>query len=135
MSHDDTQIELLTLTRLWLFPRYLYRVLDRPLGSPWTLRLLGLAAVAFPAAMLLLAPLPIGLRSAAGLGLVPHLFLPGMFVWWCLTRLAAGQKLPEVALSQARLAWHLRRRRDADRVTRLASRACGPWLPRGGVAA
>lgn len=129
MADDVEQVELLTLTRLWLFPRYLFRFLDRPLGSPWNLRLLGLALPTFVVTFLLLAVLtPFTPTGGLGLGLVPYLLVPGLLVWWALTRVAAGAKLWEVVWSHVRLLAHARRRRDAIRVTRFASRLSGPGL-------
>lgn len=121
------QIELLTLTRLWLFPRHLYRFLDRPLASPINLRLIALAVPAFAAAFLLLSLTPLTLTSGLGLGMVPYLLVPGLFVWWALTRLAAGAKLLEVAGSQVRLVRARARRRTTLSSTRPRARAAGPW--------
>lgn len=128
---DDGQVELQTLTRLWLFPTYLYRFLDRPLGSPWNLRLILLAVPAFAVSFLLLAPTPITFTTGQGLGLVGYVLLPGLFVWWALTRLAGGARLWEVVFSQVRGGWQLRHTAPVLRPVRLRSRVSGPWLTGG----
>lgn len=129
MAEPVEQVELLTLSRLWLFERYLFRFMDRPLASPWRLRLLALAVPTFAAVFALLAVFtPFTPTGAAGTGLVPYLLLPGVLVWWALTRLSAGAKLDEVVLDHTRLMWHLRREPAPLRPTCLSSVSSGPTI-------
>ncbi len=110
MAAKSDELELLTLTRLWTFPRFIFRIMDKPLGTPINLRLVAWAVPTFFAFWLLLTYTPIRLRTAQGLGLVPHLVLPGLVVWWALTQVGQGARPWEMAWSWLRLAWHARPR-------------------------
>lgn len=101
------QLELLTITGLWRFPRYLYRFMDKALGSPLNLRLVGWSLLVVPPVWLLLGQLPVGWR---GPGAAAHVFLPGTVVWLVLTKVASGAKPWEVVWAWVRMVWWARRR-------------------------
>ncbi len=107
---DDGQLHLATLTRLWLFPKYLYRIGDKALGNPINLRAVAWGLLLVPTFWLASSLLPGGVVGWSGLGLVPRLVLPILCIFFILTKIAHGAKPWEVAWSWLRMAWHLRRR-------------------------
>lgn len=124
MADDDVaegEINLATLTRLELFPRYLYRVGDKPLDTPVNLRAVAWSLLLIPGAWLLSSFTPLSASGGMGFGLVPRLILPGLLVWVVLTKVGNGAKPWEVLHSYTRLGWHYRRRPVALRPVRLHS--------------
>ena len=102
---DDRQgMRLLTLTRLWLFGRYLYRVGDVTLWTPISHRGLGYALAVFVPVWLVLALLRVGM---GGPGLTWRFVIPGLLVWWALHAVGEGQRPHEAVSSWARLCWHV----------------------------
>lgn len=123
MSEGDYDgIELLCLTGLWRFPRYIYRILDRGI-DPINLRLVMWVFGVFPLVTLVLSQTPIGFTTWGGLGLLPHVMLPLAVVYWGLTLVGHGAKPHELAWSWLRLTWAYRPARRPASGVRLRSRA------------
>jgi hypothetical protein len=110
----DDEVHLATLTRLWLFPRYLYRLGDKALDTPVNLR-----GVAW--ALLLSSFGPIEPLTAKGAGLIPRLIVPSLLVWLILTKVAHGAKPWEVVWSWTRLGWYRRPRKTTSSAVVLTS--------------
>lgn len=95
---------LLTLTRLWLFGRFMYSVGDVKLWTPIPHRMLGYGLAVFVPTWLVLG----GLRQGfSGPGLTFHFVIPGLLVWWLLRVVAEGQRPSETVGSWVRLGWHV----------------------------
>jgi hypothetical protein len=99
-------MRLLTLTRLWLFGRYLYSVGDLRLWTPIPHRALGYGLAVFVPVWLLLALPGVGF---GGPGLTWHFVVPGLTVWWLLRMVGEGQRPTEAVSSWGRLLWHAAR--------------------------
>lgn len=108
MTEDGSSLRLLTLTRLWLFGRFLYKFGDVRLWTPVPHRTIGYGSVVFSAfwVTLHLLGVPMG-----GPGLTFHFILPGVIVWWMLRAVGVGARPSEVASSWLRLGWFVARGR------------------------
>lgn len=104
MSDEQQGMRLLTLTRLWLFGRYLYRVGDRSLWTPVSHRMLGYAVAVFVPVWVVLALLRV---SMGGPGLTYRFVIPGLLVWWALHVVGEGQRPHEPVVSWVRMVWHV----------------------------
>jgi hypothetical protein len=115
----DDSMRLLTLTRLWLFGRYLHSIGDYALWTPIPHRAVGYALAVGAPWWGVLALLRVGFT---GPGLTYHFVLPGLLVWWLLRAVAEGQRPSEVVASWARLGWHVARTRRVPAVVRMRER-------------
>ncbi len=127
---DEGQVELATLTRLYLFGRYLYRVGDKALGTPINLRIVGWAMLLVPLFWIGTNLIGLDPMTAMGSGLIPRLILPGLVVYLIVVKVTHGAKPHEVALSWTRMAWHQRRRPTLLRPITLHSHTRHPTPPR-----
>jgi hypothetical protein len=87
---------LRTITRLWLFSRYIHTILGGSLWVPISHRTLFWSAVIFGPWNLLLGI--IGLPYA-NIGLTVHLFLPGLATWWVCRMVDGGTRPDELVRS------------------------------------
>jgi hypothetical protein len=98
---------LLTLTRLWLFGRYMYSVgNDVRLWTPVSHRAIGYALAVFVPVWVVLHVLRVGW---GGPGLTWHFVVPGLVVWWLLRVVGEGARPTEAVGSWARLVVHCAR--------------------------
>jgi hypothetical protein len=107
MSVGDS-MRLLTLTRLWLFGRYMYSAGDVRLWTPVSHRAIGYALAVFVPVWVALHVLGVGW---GGPGLTGHFVVPGLLVWWLLRMVGEGARPTEMVGSWARLGWHCARGR------------------------
>lgn len=123
MAEPSDSIRALTLTRLWLFSRYLYSVGDYRLWMPISHRGLGYTIAIVAPLWLVLYWLDVPIAEA---GLTLHFVLPGLLVWWALRLVGEGAKPTEIITSWARLVWHIVHRGERVVPVRVASRATTP---------
>lgn len=103
---ERESIRLLTLTRLWLFGRYLYGVGEFRLWTPISHRAIGYVVAVFLPVWVALHWLDAPFTAS---GLFVRFTIPGLLVWWALRTVAEGARPSELLTSWARLGWHATR--------------------------
>ena len=115
------QTELLTLTRLWLYPRHLRTLFGHRLPLPISHRTLGWAALAFAPTWALLRLFGVGWEHV---WLTLRFVVPAAATWWLVRVAEAGGRPRESARSWVRYgAWHVRAWLSRPRPVRGRSRA------------
>jgi hypothetical protein len=102
VSEQREGLRLLTLTRLWLFGRFMYTLGEYKLWTPIPHRAIGYALAVLVPANVVLSLLRV---PFSGPGLTWRVVVPVVFVWWLLRVVAEGARPSEVLGSWARLVW------------------------------
>lgn len=128
VSGDGRSIELLTMTRLWLFRRSLHG-LDRvrlPMPVPYRPIVYGVAVAVPWWAVLAWLSVPMVANGGAFL----HFFVPGAATWALVKLVPEGAKPLDVVGSWARFVWHTARagRRRGVGLRGRTVRACLPQV-------
>lgn len=101
MSTSEREtIRLLTLTRLWLFSRYLYRIGEWRLMVPLSHRALGYGLAVFVPVWIVLQWANVSTASAVGMFVYGA--IPAGIVWWALHLVGEGARPHELVTSWAR---------------------------------
>lgn len=110
---QSDSMRLLTLTRLWLFGRYLYSLGEYRLWVPIPHRALGYGLAVFVPLWLVLHVAGVGFK---GPGLTWHFVIPGVLVWWLLRVVGEGARPTELVGSWLRMGRHVVRGRRVQSV-------------------
>lgn len=105
LEHDpSTDLELLTITRLWLFENKVYNIGQKALIVPVSVRAIGYAAAVFLPMSIVLSILGVSWVSSAT-AMFFRVALPGMIVWLALRYVSAGGKAHELVLAWVGYTW------------------------------
>lgn len=103
MSRDEGSIEMLTMTRLWLFGRSLHAVGKFRMPFPLSYRVIGYSLGVGVPWWTVLAWLHVGFAHG---GTTLHVVVPGAVVYWLLKKVDEGARASELVGTWTRFAWH-----------------------------